>query len=703
MSALAKRPQPPSPLASSGIDRLCAPIAQLPGVGPITAAALTRLLGRKAPRLIDLLFFAPREWLDPRPLADPAQAREGATVALLVEVVGPPVHGQAGRPTRIPVIAGGQAGELVWFHLRGEWLARRFPLGARCLVMGRISRRDGRFAIAHPTLLPESLARAGRPLAVYPLVSGLSLARLRRLMAAAAAQLPELPDWLGPAALGRPPFNEALRRLHGLVRADVAAREAARRRLALDELLSAQLALALERRRREERPARPTRSAGCLARALLRSLPFSPTADQLAAFDVIRADLARPQPTTRLLMGDVGSGKTLVAALALAEVAEAGRQGALLAPTELLARQHHATLTRWLAPLGVAPVLLTGAESARARREALARLAEGSAAIVVGTHALLEPGVRFADLALAVIDEQHRFGVRQRLVLVEKGAGVDLLLLSATPIPRSLQLATLGEVAVSALRSKPAGRQPVDTRIISARRIEEVIAACGRALAADARIYWICPAIASEAGGARAAAQARFEELARRFGDCVGLLHGRQSARERQAVMAAFARGALRLLVATTVVEVGVDVPDANVIVIEDAHRFGLAQLHQLRGRVGRGARASTCLLIYDEAAGPQARARLAVLKRTDDGFAIAEADLALRGPGELLGARQSGPLLFRFADLCRDGDLLEKAQALVAEILAADPALQGARGRALRDLLRLFDREAALGLLAAG
>jgi len=688
----------PSPLAP-----LLAPLSSLPGVGPATLAALARLLGRDAPRLVDLLRLRPRGWLDPRPVAHPDLLPEGAEATLLVTVTGPPLAGRAGRPTRLPVEAGGRPGELVWFHLDGDWLRRRFPLGAVQLVHGRLTRRDGRFRIAHPEILPSALVRAPRPLPIYPLVEGLGQARLRALVREAAARLAELEDWLGPAAAGRPSFATALRRLHGLLPVGPAELEAARRRLALDELLAAQLVFALERRRREAVAKRPSRGDGRLRQALLAALPFAPTTDQRRAAAEIEAALAAPRASARLLMGDVGTGKTLVAALALLQVVEAGRQAALLAPTEILARQHAATLGRWFAPLGVEVDLLVGGEPVRARRATLERLARGRAPIVVGTHALLEPEVRFADLALAVIDEQHRFGVRQRLALVEKGRGVDLLLLSATPIPRTLAMARWGDLEVSELRARPAGRPPVTTRAVPLRRLEEVVEACGRALGRGERLYWICPAIEGESRAERAAALARHAALAARFGDLVGLAHGRQPVAERRAVMDAFAAGRIRLLVATTVVEVGVDVPEATVIVIENAERFGLAQLHQLRGRVGRGSRSSTCLLLWDEAVGEAARARLATLRRTHDGFALAEADLALRGPGELLGARQSGLPSFDFADLARDGDLLAVARDLARAALEGDPRLESACGRALRNLLELFDRTAAFGLLAAG
>ena len=703
MARPAKRTLDADPEPGTAAPALHAPLTALPGVGPSTGRQLARLLGRDPPRLLDLLRLAPRAWLDPRPSPDPATLPEGAEAVLLVRVTGPPSPGRGPRPWRVPVEAGGRAGELVWFHAKGEWIAARYPVGATCLVHGRLGRRDARFRIAHPDLLPTALAERPRPLPVYPLVEGLSQARLRGLVRAAAERLAEPAEWLGPAGSGLPSFRAALLRLHGLGPGEPPSLEDARRRLALDELLALQLALALERRRRQGLSKRPCRGDGRLRAALLARLPFAPTADQMRAAAAIAADLSAPHASGRLLMGDVGTGKTLVAALALLQVVEAGRQGVLLAPTELLARQHAATLAGWLEPLGVGLELLVGSAPARARAAALERLALGRTPLAVGTHAVLEPAVRFADLALAVIDEQHRFGVRQRLALLDKGAAVDLLLLSATPIPRTLVLALHGDLAVSELRCRPAGRPPIDTRVIPSRRLPEVVEACGRALARGERIYWICPAIEGESRAERAAVLARRAALEARFGGLVGLAHGGQAAAVRRAAMEAFARGEVRLLVATTVVEVGIDVPEASVIVIEDAHRFGLAQLHQLRGRVGRGSRPSTCLLVFDEAGGATARARLATLRRIRDGFAIAEADLALRGPGELLGARQSGLPELALADLARDGDLLTRARELATAALAADPGLASPRGRALRHLLELLDRGAALGLLAAG
>ena len=405
----------------------------------------------------------------------------------------------------------------------------------------------------------------------------------------------------------------------------------------------------------------------------------------------------------RLLQGDVGSGKTVVAALAMLAAVEAGAQAALMAPTEVLARQHHETLARLLAPAGLVPTLLTGRERGTGRARALTALTRGASPIVVGTHALFQADVRFADLALAVIDEQHRFGVQQRLELAAKGRETDLLVMTATPIPRTLVLALYGDMAVSELREKPPGRSPVRTRAMPLARLDQIVAAVQRALERGAQLYWVCPTIAATDDADQAAAEQRYAMLRRHFGEAVGLVHGRLPAAAKDRAMRAFARGSLRLLVATTVIEVGVDVPEAGVIVIEHAERFGLAQLHQLRGRVGRGTRASSCLLLYQEPLSAAGRARLEALRASDDGFHIAEEDLRLRGPGEVLGTRQSGLPEFRLADLAAHADLLAPARADAQRVLGLDPGLQSARGRALRCLLRLFERDRAIAWLGSG
>ena len=544
-------------------------------------------------------------------------------------------------------------------------------------------------------------------LPLYRLAQGLGQRRLRTLIRTVIARAPQLPEWLPPDLLlerAWPGWTDAIESAHRpAMAADLEPNCPARRRLACDELVASQLALGLMRAARTRLPGRALQGDNTLRARMTAALPFALTPCQQRAMGEIERDLASPAPMLRLLQGEVGSGKTLVAAAAMLRAIEAGTQAALMAPTELLARQHAATLAQIMTPLGVGVALLTGREPAARRRASFAGLASGEAAIAVGTHALLEDGVEFRDLGLVVIDEQHRFGVGQRLDLVVKGHAVDVLLMTATPIPRSLVLAAYGDLASSQLVAKPPGRRPIVTRAVPNERIEEVLEATERALAREEHIYWICPVVeGSEADTAMAAVE-RHRQLAGRFGSRVGLVHGKLAGPAKAAALDAFAAGRIRLLVATTVVEVGVDVPEASIMVIEHAERFGLAQLHQLRGRVGRGARASSCLLLYEPPLGQAARARLAILRETEDGFRIAEEDLRLRGPGEVLGMRQSGLPAFRFADLAHHADLLPVARDVAERALAADPGLCGPRSEPLRVLLHLFERHDAVRLLAAG
>jgi ATP-dependent DNA helicase RecG len=598
---------------------------------------------------------------------------------------------------------------LVFFQARQAWLRNALPEGAERIVSGRLVRFGAEWQIVHPELIapPEEFARTGPLQPLYPLTQGLSQRRLGHFITGSLLGLQPLAEWQDPAWLRRqrwPSFEGALRSLHEPRHAgDVDALSPARRRLAYDELLAGQLALGLVRAREGGTAGRAIVGHGALRRAVLAALPFRLTAAQRRALLEISGDLARPERMLRLLQGDVGSGKTVVAALAMLAAVEAGAQAALMAPTEILARQHYATLARLLAPAGLVPALLTGRERGAGRTRVLAALGRGTSAIAVGTHALFQEDVRFADLALAVVDEQHRFGVHQRLELAAKGRATDLLVMTATPIPRTLVLALYGDMAVSELREKPPGRAPVRTGVMPLARLDEITTAVRRALERGEQLYWVCPAISAEADAGRAAAEARHAMLRDHFGAIVGLVHGRLPAAEKDRAMRDFARGRLRLLVATTVIEVGVDVPEAAVIVIEHAERFGLAQLHQLRGRVGRGTRASSCLLLYDEPLGAIARARLEVLRTSDDGFRIAEEDLRLRGPGEVLGTRQSGLPALRLADLGAHADLLAPARDDARRVLRLDPGLQSARGRALRRLLRLFERDGATAWLGSG
>ncbi len=713
------RSRTPDAAPADPLAPLFAPARALKGIGPRLEQALARLFGLpagSAPRCLDLLWHLPQAALDRRLLADPAGAAEGERVTLVARIgrhePAPGFRPSPRRPYRVWCDTALGRLQLVFFHARELYLRETLPEGAERVISGRLARYGRHWQVIHPELIatPAAFTRSGPVEPVYPLTAGLSGRVLGRLTAQALAALPPLPEWQDQAwlrAAGWPDFATALRQLHQPAEPAAPAPDLpARRRLAFDELLANQLALALVRQRATGRPGRSLTGDDRHCRALLAALPFRLTGGQQRVLAGIRADLERPARMLRLLQGDVGSGKTLIALLAMLTAVEAGAQAALMAPTEVLARQHLATLTRLLAPCGIAPALLTGRERGRPRQRLLSAIACGRAPIVVGTHALFQDDVAFADLGLAVIDEQHRFGVHQRLGLAAKGRQTDLLVMTATPIPRTLVLALYGDMAVSELREKPPGRQAIQTRAMSLGQLERILAATADALERGERLYWVCPLIGAVDGDEfddQATAEHRYQALGARFGALVGLVHGRMPAAEKDRVMAAFAAGRIRLLVATTVIEVGVDVPEATVMVIERAERFGLAQLHQLRGRVGRGARPSTCLLLYGAGLGATARARLEVMRATDDGFRIAEEDLRLRGPGEVLGARQSGLPALRLADLTHHADLLGPVRDDVRLCLERDPALRSARGEALRLLLRLFEREAAIAYLHAG
>ncbi len=674
-----------------------APLETLDGVGPALARRLARVLGVARPCLRDLLFHLPREVRAVEPRGRLLPEDLGREVVVEVEILRHrAVRGRA--PLRIEARTADGPLDLVFFRARRPLVARTYPPGRRLYVAGRLVRFRGRLEIHHPRPAAAEVA-AGRRV-VWPLAAEIGAGRFRGLVEAALARVPEPPEWHEPALVRRlalPGFRAALARLQrGDEPPDPDA--PARRRLALDELFALQLALALVRRTRAEERAPALVGDGRLVRALLERLPHAPTRAQRRAFAEIRADLARPRPMMRLLQGDVGSGKTLVALLAMLVAVEAGHQAVLMAPTDVLARQHAATLARLLAPLGLEVGLLTGRDPAPVRRRTLAALAGGRLRLCVGTHALFQREVEIPRLALAVVDEQHRFGVAQRLALVAKGPGAHLLMLTATPIPRTRLLCWYGDIDVSRLDERPPGRAPVTTRVVSERRRDEVVAAVGRALARGERGYWICPAVAPAEAGDIAAAETRFAELRARFGEVVGMVHGALAPTARERALRAFAAGRLRLLVATTVVEVGVDVPEAAFMVVEQAQRFGLAQLHQLRGRVGRGTRPGICLLLHTPPLSATARRRLALLRTCDDGFRIAEEDLALRGPGEVLGVQQSGMPRLRFADLHHHRDLLAEAAAEARRAVTAGPLVPSRRL-----LLELFDHDGARDLLRAG
>jgi ATP-dependent DNA helicase RecG len=568
---------------------------------------------------------------------------------------------------------------------------------------------DGTLQIVHPDRVVDEagLAKLSGIDPVYPLTEGLALGTLRRAIAMALQKLPAMPEWISPEILRRcsfPPMVEALQRVHvPLELTDILPGGPFWSRLAFDELLAGQLALALVRAQLRRPTGTRHAGDGHLRNRIIDALPYALTTSQQQAVAAIIDDLRKPVRMLRLLQGDVGSGKTVVALLAAAAAAEAGKQTALMAPTEILARQHIKTIAPLAEQAGLRVAVLTGREKGKERCEIITGLANGDIDLLVGTHALIQDDVTFQALALAVVDEQHRFGVRERLALTAKGEAVDVLVLSATPIPRTLVLTYFGDMDISELREKPAGRQPIDTRAISDSRMDEVIDAVGRAVKAGKLVYWICPLVEESETVNLTDAEQRFDILKARFGDKVGLVHGRMRGSEKDRVMAQFAAAEINLLVATTVVEVGVDVPAATIMVIENAERFGLAQLHQLRGRIGRGSEPSTCLLLYREPLGAMSDARLRVIRETTDGFRIAEEDLKLRGEGDVLGTRQSGLPGYRIARSDVHAQLIAQARDEALRIMKQNPTLSGAHGEALRCLLYLFERDEALLLIGAG
>ena len=694
----------------SFLDPLFASAGALPGVGPKTGKLLDRLLGEaeRPARALDVLLHVPHSSIDRRNRPKIAQAPLGAVSTLKVCVTEhrPP---RAKGPYR--VLTEDETGDLtlVFFRANAGWIEKALPLAETRWVSGLVELFDGYRQMVHPDRILDEAGLAALPSVepVYGLTEGLFPRVMAKAAAAALARAPALPEWQDESfvrATGWLSFRDSLERLHHpQAPQDLALEGPYVARLAFDELLSHQLALRLVRARMQVLRGRPQQSDGALAAKILAALPFDLTADQKQAVAEISADLASEKRMLRLLQGDVGSGKTVVALLAMAHVVESGRQAALMAPTEILARQHFATIEPLARAAGLRLALMTGRDKASERRATLQGLASGSLDLVVGTHALVQEDVVFARLGLAVIDEQHRFGVHQRLALGDKGEAVDVLAMTATPIPRTLALAFFGDMDLSSLRQKPPGRQAIDTRAVNVERIDEVVAGLARALKTGARVFWVCPLVEGSEDSDLAAAQDRAEDLRKFFGDAVGLVHGQMKGRDKDAAMEDFLRGATKILVATTVIEVGVNVPEATIMVIEHAERFGLAQLHQLRGRVGRGDKKSSCILLYAGPLGETAKARLEILRETEDGFRIAEEDLRLRGEGEVLGARQSGAPGFRLARLELHGDLLRAARDQAEKILDADPELTGERGKNLRLLLYLFDRDQALRLLRAG
>jgi len=680
------------------LNPLFAEVEVLKGIGPALAKPLHRL---GLNRVVDILFHLPVSWIDRRKVDRLDEADVGRTITVMVTARD--YRQSAGRgPFRIfAEDQGGNYVTLTYFNNPG-WGKKQLPLGETRIVSGRLDRYGQELQMVHPdyVLLPAEAGTIPEREPVYPLSEGLTNNRLGDLAGQALARRPALGEWIEPSLKAQqhwPDWADALERAHR----DPAAAEA-RERLAYDEVFANQLALMLVRASSRKRKGVTLNGDGSLRDRL--QLPYTPTLAQRGAVAEIEGDLQQEVPMLRLLQGDVGSGKTLVALMAMLIAVEAGAQAALLAPTEILARQHYDTLSRLLAGLPVNVAILTGREKGKARESCLMGLADGSIHILVGTHAIFQQHVAYRNLALAVVDEQHRFGVAQRMMLTSKAERPPhLLVMTATPIPRTLTLTHYGEMDVSRLDEMPPGRQPIETRVISDERLPEVIDGLGRHLAAGRQAYWVCPLVEESEVSDLAAAEERARLLQMRFGDQVGVVHGRMKGPDKDAVMAAFQRGDIKVLVATTVIEVGVDVPNATLMIVEHADRFGLAQLHQLRGRVGRGDQHSVCLLLRGNALSETARARLSLMRETNDGFRIAEEDLRLRGAGEILGTRQSGEAQFRLASPEQISELAPMAMDDARLLVDRDGGLEGERGQAARVLLYLMERDAAVGLLRGG
>ncbi|WP_336279350.1 ATP-dependent DNA helicase RecG [Bartonella sp. CB175] len=700
---------------SNLISPLFTSIRALSGISPKICALLAKVLNinltQREPTVIDLLHLMPHSVIDRRMCSGIAFAQEGNTVTLeiVIDYHQPPPTGR----NRLPysVIAHDQTGKinLVFFHAQRPWLKKQLPEGKKVIVSGKVERFNGQLSMVHPDHIVPSEKSNQMPLIepIYPSTAGLSTKTLRRTIQNALEYIPLLPEWIEESVKKQHNFSSfpvALRRIHDPIDPDdIALESAARRRLAYDELLSCQLALGLMRLKTKSLTGISRPSTGTYTQKLLKVLPFQLTNGQTKAIQDIANDLAAPEPMLRLLQGDVGAGKTVVALMAIAQIAENSGQSALMAPTEVLARQHFATIAPLAEKIGLQTAILTGREKGKLRTNILKDILSGQTSIIIGTHALIQNNITYNNLALAIIDEQHRFGVQQRLALTAKGHKADMLVMTATPIPRTLVLTAFGDMDVSKITEKPIGRQPITTATLSLKRINELIERIAVAVEKKEKLYWICPLVEESTTLELTSIENRFNTLRERFGTHVGMIHGKMSTDEKEAAMTSFKYGEICILVATTVIEVGVDIPDASIIIIEHAEHFGLSQLHQLRGRVGRGEKKSSCVLLYKDPLTKMAAARLDIIRNTEDGFKIAEEDWRLRGEGELLGVRQSGVPDFRIANLAVHNDLLLMARKNARLFLQRDADFSSKQGQALRLLLDLFRRDDAIRLLRAG
>ena len=678
---------------------LFAEIDSLAGIGPKLKIAFERLLG--GTQVFDLLLHLPERWLDRR-VKDSFEGLVAGEVATVEGEVQSHIAPKGGnQPYRVRLADDTGFLTLVFFRGDGRWISGQLPSNKRRIVSGRVEEFNGERQMVHPDHIcdPAKDARPPPVEPIYPLTAGLTNKRVHTSAVAALNALPDLPEWADANLVeqrGWPTFKNALHALHDPQAYDEERLQLARNRLAYDEAVARELIFALARIARQQRKAHALKTDYIAQDKLVSRLPFRPTGAQMRASKEIAEDLTQHVPMRRMLQGDVGSGKTLVGAIAAIQACEAGAQVAFMAPTEVLARQQYATLDEMLTPLGYNVAALTGRDKGTGQEAILMGLADGSIHVVAGTHALFQKTVAFKKLGLIIVDEQHRFGVMDRARLAEKAESPHMLVMSATPIPRTLAMAIHGDMDVSVLDEKPGGRQPVKTSALPDSRIEEVISAIGRATERGEQAFWVCPKVDIDDDGTSAVS--RYAALRAALNVAVGLVHGRLKPADKDAALEDFRAGRTKVLVATTVIEVGVDVPNATIMVIERAEGFGLAQLHQLRGRVGRGDKESFCLLVYRAPLGEIATERIETLRRTDDGFEIAEADFKLRGPGDLLGHRQSGLPDFKVFKVGTHDEFLGIARKDMENFLLSDPSFTSERGQALLMLRELLSPEMVRG-----
>ncbi|MBQ8481248.1 MAG: ATP-dependent DNA helicase RecG [Alphaproteobacteria bacterium] len=688
------------------LNPLFAPINTLNGVGSRFEALLKNLCGSK---IADLLWHLPSGIIDRRCNIPLRAAQNGQLWTGKVRVVEHITPHTRKQPYRVVVEDNSEQLILIFFKTFGDNLSKQLPIGSEKIISGKIEIFNRSLQMAHPDYIVDSAFPERMPLieTVYPLTAGITNKMLNKQISQALQNLPDFPEWLDERLIKQEKFSSFKQSLwqahHPQKFDDLSPDTPSRCRLAYDELLANQLSLAIVRQRLKKQKGRSLSAAGNLKQKLLQNLPFDLTSAQKRAIAEIENDMQSDYRMLRLLQGDVGSGKTIVALITMLNAVECGCQAAIMAPTEILAQQHYESISVLCEKIGVKTALLTGSIKGKSRKQLLENLADGNIRILIGTHALFTEDVTFKDLAYIIVDEQHRFGVKQRLSLSQKGNLCDVLVMTATPIPRTLVLTQYGDMEYSKIDELPAGRKPVTTTVMPLTKIHDMIAALERRLKDGTQAYWVCPLVEESEKTDLSAATERFESLQKMLTSSVGLIHGKMKESDKNAVMEEFKNGKIRLLVSTTVIEVGVNVPAATIMIVEHAERFGLTQLHQLRGRIKRGNQASSCILMYGYPLSEIARQRLNTMKQTEDGFVIAEEDLKLRGGGEILGTRQSGFNNFRLADLSIHANLLQIAYKDAAMTINNDPELQSERGQNLRTLLYLFEQDEAIRTYKAG